>query len=102
MTVIPAGQVTVPAWVSMLKSSMVNPPAIAGRSGIGLITAVCPCSARCCAELAGAVGGVAEHLDAARLAGEQPGGGLGVADVAGGQLAAVMSPVSGSTATCAL
>ncbi len=40
-TVNPWGQVTVPAAVSMAKSSMVNPPGTAERSGIGLITAWC-------------------------------------------------------------
>ena len=34
----PAGQVTVPACSSMVKSSMVNPPGTAGPSGPGLIT----------------------------------------------------------------
>ena len=43
--VCPAGQVTVPVVVSMVKSSAVNPPGTAGRSGIGLITAVWPASA---------------------------------------------------------
>ena len=36
--VMPAGQVTVPACSSMVKSSAVNPPGTAGRSGPGLIT----------------------------------------------------------------
>ena len=40
--VIPAGQVTVPAAVSTMKSSAVKPPWTAGRSGQGLITAWCP------------------------------------------------------------
>ncbi len=45
--VIPFGQVTVPAASSTVKSSRVNPPGTVGRSGHGLITAVCPacCSA---------------------------------------------------------
>jgi predicted secreted Zn-dependent protease len=37
--VIPAGQVTVPAAASTVKSSAVKPPATAGSSGPGLITA---------------------------------------------------------------
>ena len=40
--VTPFGQVTVPAASSTVNSSRVNPPATAGRSGIGLITGVCP------------------------------------------------------------
>jgi hypothetical protein len=40
--VIPAGQVTVPAAASTVKSSAVKPPWTAGRSGQGLITAWCP------------------------------------------------------------
>ena len=43
--VSPAGQVTVPAASSTVKSSRVNPPGTGGRSGHGLITAVCPASA---------------------------------------------------------
>jgi len=39
-----AGQVTVPACSSMVKSSMVNPPGTAGRSGPGLITVSWPAS----------------------------------------------------------
>jgi hypothetical protein len=38
----PAGQVTAPACSSTVKSSMVNPPATAGCTGLGLITAWCP------------------------------------------------------------
>lgn len=37
--VTPFGQVTVPSWWLMVKSSSVNPPGTAERSGIGLITA---------------------------------------------------------------
>jgi len=40
--VMPAGQVTVPACSSTVKSSTVNPPGTAGCSGLGLITARCP------------------------------------------------------------
>jgi hypothetical protein len=40
VTVTPLGQVTVPAVVSMVKSSIVNPPGILAVSGIGLIVAV--------------------------------------------------------------
>ena len=43
--VTPLGQVTVPACSSTVKSSMVNPPATAGRSGLGLMTAVWPAAA---------------------------------------------------------
>ncbi len=43
--VIPAGQVTVPAAASTVKSSAVKPPSTAGRSGQGLITAWCPAAA---------------------------------------------------------
>jgi hypothetical protein len=39
--VTPAGQVTVPAASSTVKSSRVNPPSTAGLSGLGLMTAVC-------------------------------------------------------------
>lgn len=39
-----AGQVTVPAFLSTLKSSRVNPPSTAGLSGLGLMTAECPAS----------------------------------------------------------
>jgi hypothetical protein len=39
-TVTPLGQVTVPTVVSIVKSSIVNPPGILAVSGIGLITAV--------------------------------------------------------------
>lgn len=38
--VTPAGQVSVPASASWVKSSMVNPPSTAGRSGHGLSTGV--------------------------------------------------------------
>jgi hypothetical protein len=38
--VSPAGQVTVPAGVSIAKSSAVKPPRTAARNGIALITAV--------------------------------------------------------------
>jgi hypothetical protein len=41
-TVWPAGQVTVLAWRSTVKASRVKPPGVAGRSGIGLISWVCP------------------------------------------------------------
>jgi hypothetical protein len=41
-TVSPAGQVTVPATVSMAKSSLVKPPGTAARSGIGLMVWVWP------------------------------------------------------------
>ena len=44
-TVFSAGQVTVRASKSMLKSSLVNPPGTGARSGIGLMTAVCFISA---------------------------------------------------------
>ena len=47
VTVIAFGQVTVIASRSIMKSSIVNPAGIAGCNGIGLIVAVCPCSARC-------------------------------------------------------
>ena len=40
--VIPAGQVTVPAAASAVKSSVVKPPSTAGWTGLGLITAWCP------------------------------------------------------------
>ena len=40
--VTPAGQVTVPACSSTVKSSRVNPPGTAGWTGLGLITAWCP------------------------------------------------------------
>ena len=40
--VTPFGQVAVPAASSTVKSSRVNPPGMARRSGAGLITAVCP------------------------------------------------------------
>ena len=40
--VIPAGQVTVPAAASTVKSPVVKPPSTAGSSGPGLITARCP------------------------------------------------------------
>ena len=40
VTVNPLGQVTVPVVVSIVKSSMVNPPGILAVSGIGLIVAV--------------------------------------------------------------
>ena len=70
-----------------MKSSIVNPPGDRwcerdrlDRRGVTVVGEVM-------AELARAVGGVGEHLDRCRLAGEQTGGGLGVADVAGGQLA---------------
>ena len=43
--VIPAGQVTVLAAVSTVKSSAVKPPLTAGSSGQGLITARCPAAA---------------------------------------------------------
>src|SRR5262249_34606279 len=46
-TVCPAGQVTVPAWSSMVKSSRVKPPGTAGRSSGGLITAGWPAARRC-------------------------------------------------------
>jgi hypothetical protein len=36
--VCPAGQLTAPAGSSMVKSSRLNPPGTAGRSGFGLIT----------------------------------------------------------------
>jgi len=42
--VTPAGQVTAPACSSTAKSSMVNPPGTAGRSGPGLMTVPCPAS----------------------------------------------------------
>ena len=42
--VCPAGQVTMPAPSSMVKSSAVNPPGTAGRSGPGLITVSWPAS----------------------------------------------------------
>jgi hypothetical protein len=38
--VMPFGQVTVPAASSTVKSSSVNPPSTAGRSGHGLIIGV--------------------------------------------------------------
>jgi hypothetical protein len=40
--VCPAGQVTTPAASSTVKSSTVNPPATAGATGLGLITAWSP------------------------------------------------------------
>lgn len=43
--VCPAGQVTVPAVKSIANSSAVNPPGTGARSGIGLMTAVCPAAA---------------------------------------------------------
>jgi hypothetical protein len=42
--VLPAGQVTVPAVSSTVKSSMVNPPGTGAGSGFGLITAWCSAS----------------------------------------------------------
>jgi hypothetical protein len=45
-TVCPAGQVTMAAVVSMTKSSRVNPPGTAGRSGAGLRISRCPASWR--------------------------------------------------------
>jgi len=44
--VSPAGQVAVRVVWSMVKSSAVNPPVAGARSGIGLMIAVCPASAR--------------------------------------------------------
>jgi hypothetical protein len=44
--VMPAGQVTVPAASSGMKSSRVYPPGTAGVSGCGFITASCPAAAR--------------------------------------------------------
>jgi hypothetical protein len=41
-TVWPAGQVTVLACRSTVKSSLVNPPGTAAGSGIGLIVWTCP------------------------------------------------------------
>jgi hypothetical protein len=41
-TVCPAGQVTMPACSSTVKSSMVSPPCTGACSGLGLITAWCP------------------------------------------------------------
>jgi hypothetical protein len=38
---------TVPACSSTVKSSMVNPPGTAGRSGPGLITVSCPAARAC-------------------------------------------------------
>jgi hypothetical protein len=38
------------------------------------------------AELAGAVSGIAEHFGAGGFLGDQAGGGLGVTDVAGGEI----------------
>ncbi len=61
--VVPAGQVTVPAASSTVKSSMVNAPATAGRSGPGLLTAVCPASARAARGVVGAVGAVTRDLE---------------------------------------
>ena len=43
-TVCPAGQVTVPACSSTVKSSTVNPPSTGACSGLGLITAAWPAS----------------------------------------------------------
>lgn len=40
--VMPAGQVTVPAAASTVKSSTVKPPSTAGWTGLGLMTAWCP------------------------------------------------------------
>jgi hypothetical protein len=60
--VTPAGQVAVPATSSTVKSSIVNAPVTAGRSGPGLMTA-----ARVHAGLTGAVGGIAEHFPARLL-----------------------------------
>ena len=60
--VIPFGQVAVPAASSTVKSSRVNPPGTAGRSGQGLITARVPGGGQGGERVAGAVGGVAEHL----------------------------------------
>lgn len=42
VTVWPAGQLTVPASWSMVKSSAPNPPGMFGRVGHGLMTGVCP------------------------------------------------------------
>jgi len=53
-------------------------------------------------DLAGPVGGVGQHLQAGRLAVEQPDAGGAVTGVGGVSAVAVMSPVSGSTATWAL
>lgn len=48
VTVWPAGQVAVPAAVSMLKWSIVNAPgaSVRGRVGQGLIVVVCPAPSR--------------------------------------------------------
>jgi hypothetical protein len=43
--VMALGQVTVPATGSTVKSSMVNSPATAAGSGLGLSTAKCPAPA---------------------------------------------------------
>jgi hypothetical protein len=43
--VSPFGQVTMAAASSTVNSSIVNPPSTAGRSGHGLMIAVCPPSA---------------------------------------------------------
>src|ERR1022692_2169025 len=91
--VIPAGQVTVPWPSSMVKSSTVNPPGPAGRSGPGVITVACRARALLLGRAgrgarlqlwpgarAGAVTGAAEpvtggHLDAVlRIGAARPGG----------------------------
>ena len=55
----------------MVKSSAVNPPGTGARSGIGLMIAVWPASARIARAGAAAVGRVGKHLDVPGLGGEQ-------------------------------
>ncbi len=69
-TVCPAGQVAWPCSVSMVKSSAVNPLGIAGLSGGGFRTRLCPCPWRC-SRKSGAVGGVAQGGDRRVLLGEE-------------------------------
>ena len=57
--VTPAGQVTVPAAASTVKSSVVKPPSTAGWTGLGLITARCPACGDRSAQLPGPVGRIA-------------------------------------------
>ena len=78
-TMWPCGQVTVPAVVSMVKSSMVNPPGTAERSGMGLMVAWWRASRERGPGLARAVGGVGQDLEARGLPFEQghPGGAVG-------------------------
>ena len=100
-----AGHRVVVAVSSMVKSSRVNPPVIAGRSGQGLTTGVCPAASSRGQRVAGGVGRVGQHLDRLGVAGSghleqgDADGGVAVGGAGGpGQRAAlVISPVSGST-----